>query len=317
MATIVDLAKKTGFSTMTVSRAFNSPDKVKAETRNAILAAAEEINFHPNNVARSLARKCTNIVFVYIPEGLSATEQFTSQTVTAIGERLGKHGYSFLLSRKLPSGESFDGVIMMGMSNDEEREIIGAKNISKPLVLYGNSDDFASWVDVDNYSGEKFAVEYLLNKGHRNVCAIGAPQNMHYAEERLCAYRDCMASAGISVSEDMIAIGEANEEGGYGCTLRLLKKGAKPDAIVCATDTMAIGCLRALKENGLRVPEDIAVVGFDGFGHENVANPKLTTVKQPLFEAGATLADTLIGLMQGEENKRLKILPKLLIGESA
>ncbi len=302
---------------MTVSRAINSPDKVKAETRNKILSACEELNFHPNNIARSLARKCTNIVFVYIPEGLLATEQFTSQTVTAIGERLGKHGYSFLLSRKLPDSESFDGMIMMGISNDEERDIISAKNISKPVVLYGNSEDFASWVDVDNYSGEKYAVEYLLDKGRRRICAIGAPQNMHYAEERLCAYKDCMQNAGIAVTEDMIAIGEANEEGGYNCATRLLNSGIEIDAIVCATDTMAIGCLRAIKERGLCVPNDIAVVGFDGFGHENVANPTLTTVKQPLFEAGTMLADTLIGLMQGEENKRLKILPTLLTGESA
>lgn len=316
MATIFDIAQRAGVSPMTVSRAFNNPEKVKPETRSAIMNVAEELNFHPNNVARSLALKRTNIVFVYIPKGLSATEQFVAQSVTAIGERLGEHGYSFLLSRKLPSGESFDGMIMMGVSNDEEKNILAVKGLGKPVVLYGNSSDFEAWVDVDNYAGEKAAVDYLLKRGRTKIAAVCAPQNMHYAEERLNAYKDCLAEHGIAVSEDMIAFGDAAESGGYECTKRLLEN-VRPDAVVCATDTMALGCLRALREAGLSVPTDVAVVGFDGFGHENVGSPRLTTVRQPLFEVGVKLADVLISYIEGEGPQKIKILPSLLEGESA
>lgn len=317
MATIADIAKRTGFSPMTVSRAFSNPDKVKPQTRQVILDVAEELNFHPNNVARSLAKKCTNIIFVYIPPELSATEQFVSQTVTAIGERLGEYGYSFLLSRKLPKGEGFDGMIMMGLSQDEERDILKARKLTKPVVLYGNSDEFATWVDVDNYRGEYQAVEYLLERGRTNVAAIAAPQKMRYAEQRLSAYRDCMCAHGLRADGERIAIGEANERGGYLCAKQLLSSGAPLDAIVCATDPMAVGCIRALKERGIDIPKDISVVGFDGFGHENVSAPKLTTVRQPLFEVGVKLADTVISLLDGGKPQRIKILPEIKTGESA
>lgn len=317
MATIIDIARETGFSVMTVSRVFNTPELVKASTRNKILEVAEKMNYHPNNIARSLARKCTNIVFVYVPKGLLATEQFVSQTITAIGERLGECGYSFLLSRTLPEDESFDGIIMMGLSHDEEKAMLALKCLGKPVVLYGNSDNYPAWVDVDNYSGEAQAVEYLLEKGYRHIGAICAPQNMHYAEERLNGYKDTIKANGITPDEGLIAVGDANEAGGYACAQEILKSARACDAIVCATDTMAIGCLRALKEANLSVPQDVAVVGFDGFGHENISNPKLTTVRQPLYEVGVKLADTILELINGDEPKQIKILPRLIEGQSA
>lgn len=204
----------------------------------------------------------------------------------------------------------------MGMSHDEEKDILCAKNIDKPIVLYGNSDDFESWIDVDNYAGEQLAVKYLIDNDYKRIAVIAAPQKMHYAEERLNAYKDCLRDCGMELDDKLIAIGDADERGGYECCMKLLDNGSNPDAIACATDSMAIGCMRALKERGLSVPDDVAVVGFDGFGYEKLVSPTLTTVKQPLFEVGVKLADTLIELVEGGEGKRMKILPKILIGES-
>lgn len=317
MNTIADIAKETGYSLMTVSRALNNPEKVKPETRSKILETAERLNYRPNNVARSLALKRTNIVFVYIPKELSATEQFVSQTVTAIGERLGKHRYSFLLSRSLPRDESFDGIIMMGLSEKEQMNLLNSAKIDKPVVLYGNSEDFSAWVDVDNYNGEALVVEYLVEKGYRRIATVAGPQYMHYAIERLNAYKDVLEKYGLEIDENLIEIDEVNEKGGYDCTNRLLERNGNIDAIVCATDTMAIGCIRAIREKGLSVPKDIAVVGFDGFGHENIASPRLTTVRQPLFEVGEKLADVLMEIISGKEPQQIKILPTLIIGESA
>lgn len=317
MATIADIARQTGFSPMTVSRAFSCPEKVKPSTREIILGVAQELNFHPNTVASSLARKCTNIIFVYIPKELSATEQFVSQTVTAIGERIGEYGYSFLLGRQLPRGEGFDGMIMMGLSRDEEREVLRARSVSKPVVLYGNSDDFSAWVDVDNYAGARLAAEYLMDRGRRSFAIIGAPQKMRYANERLAGYCDALSERGMSPEREAISIGSADERGGYACALELLDSGVRADAILCATDPMAIGCIRALKERGISVPEEVAVVGFDGFGHENIITPRLTTVRQPLFEVGVCLADTLLSLLDGGAPQRIKISPELKVNESA
>lgn len=277
MATIADIARETGFSPMTVSRAFSAPDKVRPKTREIIMNVAERLDFHPNNVASSLARKCTNIVFVYIPRELSATEQFVSQTVTAIGERLGEYDYSFLLGRKLPRGSGFDGMIVMGLSHDEETELLMSKMPGKPTVLYGNSDDFSAWVDVDNYLGARLAAQHLIDRGRRSIAIIGAPQKMRYAEERLSGYLDCIKENNLTPDENMIVFGEPNEQSGYACTKELLSRGIHTDAIACATDSMAIGCIRALRETGIRIPDDVAVVGFDGFGHENIISPRLTT----------------------------------------
>ena len=169
--TIADIARETGFSLMTVSRAFNSPDKVSPRTLSKILDKAEELDFHPNQVARSLALKRTNIVYVYIPKELSATEPFVTQTVAAIGERLGESGYSFLLSRELPHKVTCDGVIVMGV-NKETEDKLSSLQIERPVVLYGNHPSVPAWVDVDNYEGQKLAAKC-------EVTVTGTPAPRH------------------------------------------------------------------------------------------------------------------------------------------
>ena len=191
-ATIADIARETGFSIMTVSRAFNNQDKLNPKTLAKILKKAEELDFYPNQVARSLALKRTNIIHVYIPKELSATEPFVTQTVAAIGERLGENGYSFLLSRELPHKVTCDGVIVMGV-NKEAEDKLSTLQIEKPVVLFGNHENLPAWVDVDNYAGQKLAVKHLIEKGCKNIAYLSAPLYMHYAKERLQGYKDEMA----------------------------------------------------------------------------------------------------------------------------
>lgn len=315
MATILDIAHETGFSLMTVSRAFNFPEKVKPSTLKTILDKAEELNYSPNSVARSLARKRTSIVYVYIPEELAATEPFVMQTVAAIGEKLGEHEYSFLLSRKLPRGGSYDGVIYMGMTEEEETQL-ARRRVELPSVLYGNNGTFKAWVDVDNYAGETLAVQYLIDSGRRNIAYLAAPQKMHYAAERLAAYRDCLNGNNSAVSEKNIIETGNSVNGGYEGAKKLFADSS-PDAVVCATDTIAVGCIKALTEMNIRVPEDVAVMGFDGLGYENVATPRLSTVRQPLYETGVKLAEVLVSMMNGGEPVKVKLLPTLVINKSA
>ncbi len=312
--TIVDIARETGYSMMTVSRAFNSPDKVSQKTLEKILDKADELDFHPNQVARSLALKRTNIVYVYIPKELSATEPFVTQTVAAIGERLGENGYSFLLGRDLPHKVSCDGVIIVGV-NKETEDKLSLLQIEKPVVLYGNHKDIPAWVDVDNYAGQKLAVRYLIEKECKNIAYLTAPLYMNYAKERLQGYKDEMAESGRE--EFAVECSDNNVSAGYEGADRLLKTGKPVDGIVCATDAIAVGCTHLLKDKGYEIPQNISVVGFDGFGYENMTSPRLTTVKQPLYEVGVCLADNLIAMLDGQQPKRSKILPKLVVNESA
>lgn len=312
--TIADIARETGFSLMTVSRAFNSPDKVSPRTLSKILDKAEELDFHPNQVARSLALKRTNIVYVYIPKELSATEPFVTQTVAAIGERLGESGYSFLLSRELPHKVTCDGVIVMGV-NKETEDNLSSLQIERPVVLYGNHPSVPAWVDVDNYEGQKLAVKHLINKGCKNIAYMSAPLYMNYAKERLQGYKDEMERC----DREVVAVecGDNNVSHGYEGAKRLLDMDNPIDGIVCATDYIAVGCINLLKERGYEIPKDISVVGFDGFGYENTTNPRLTTVKQPLYEVGVCLADNLIAMLDDQQPKRSKISPVLVVNESA
>lgn len=312
--TIADIARETGFSLMTVSRAFNSPDKVSPRTLSKILDKAEELDFHPNQVARSLALKRTNIVYVYIPKELSATEPFVTQTVAAIGERLGESGYSFLLSRELPHKVTCDGVIVMGV-NKETEDKLSSLQIERPVVLYGNHPSVPAWVDVDNYEGQKLAVKYLINKGCKNIAYMSAPLYMNYAKERLQGYKDEMERCGREVVA--VECSDNNVSHGYEGAKRLLDMDNPIDGIVCATDYIAVGCINLLKERGYEIPKDISVVGFDGFGYENTTNPRLTTVKQPLYEVGVCLADNLIAMLDDQQPKRSKISPVLVVNESA
>ena len=312
--TIADIARETGLSTMTVSRAFNDHDKVSPKTLAKILQKAEELDFHLNRVARSLALNCTNIIHVYIPKELSATEPFVTQTVAAIGERLGENGYSFLLSRELPHKVTCDGVIVMGV-NKEMEDKLSTLQIEKPVVLFGNHENVPAWVDVDNYKGQKLAVKHLVERGRKNVVYLGAPLYMNYAKERLQGYKDEMADCqreGI-----FFECRDNNVLGGYEGAKRLLEAEVPIDGFVCATDPIAIGCTYALKERGLEIPRDVSVVGFDGFGYENMTTPHLTTIKQPLYEVGVCLADTVLAILNGQKPIRSKISPKLVINESA
>ncbi|MBR2480391.1 MAG: LacI family DNA-binding transcriptional regulator [Clostridia bacterium] len=312
--TIADIARETGFSIMTVSRAFNNHKKVSPKTLDKILKKAEELDFHPNRVARSLALKCTNIIHVYIPKELSATEPFVAQTVAAIGERLGENGYSFLLSRNLPHKVTCDGVIVMGV-NKETEDKLSTFQIEKPVVLFGNHENVPAWVDVDNYQGQKIAVKYLFEKGGKNIAYLSAPLYMNYAKERLQGYKDVMAE--LQMGEIAIECSDNNVSAGYEGAKKLLASNLPIDGIVCATDPIAIGCTYALKEMGLEIPRDVSVVGFDGFGYENMTSPHLTTIKQPLYEVGVCLADTILAILNGQQPIRSKISPKLVINESA
>ena len=297
MPTIGDIAKKTGFSSMTVSRYFNDPSRVKPQTREIIQHAVEEMNYSPNSVAKSLAKKCTSIIYVYISPDLEVLHPFVQLSVASLGERLGEHGYSFLLSRRLYTDESCDGIIAIGLTLSEESVLASFKK--KPLVIFGNNRETANWVDVDNYRGSYDMTRFLLGKGCRRIAYIGVSQDKRYGHERWSAYRDCVNAEGAGYDEALVRMCDNKESFGYKSTKSLLEAGAAPDAIECASDLLAIGCIRALNEAGVSVPAKVLVTGFDGLGYEKIAHPHITTVRQPIYEVGIKLADMMIDILRG------------------
>lgn len=315
MATIKDIAKITGCSVMTVSRALNNPDIVKKETLDKIMAAVDATGYVQNRVARSLIKGCTFNICVYIPSALDATESFVAQTVSSIGERLGNLGYSLSLRRKLVVNDNFDGIIAAGLNIEEEDDFEKASAL-KPAVLYGNSERFPNWVDVNNYRGIYKMTEYIIKKGHKKIAYIGMDFHAHYVAQRKQGFLDAMEAYGLEVPPEYVVTADNTEQSGFDACGRLLDQ-ASPTAIVCATDLIAVGCVHALQRRDIKIPLQMAVSGFDGFGIENTVFPKLTTIKQPLYDVGVRLADAVVDSINGRPQKHgIYIEPEIKPGES-
>jgi DNA-binding LacI/PurR family transcriptional regulator len=183
-----------------------------------------------------------------------------------------------------------------------------------PFVLIGRySHERASYVDVDNVVGARMAVEHLLRLGHERVATITGPLNMCAGQDRLEGYRQALAARGIPVDEDLIAEGDFTEGGGRAAMRRLLPH--RPTAVFAASDMMAVGAIKVLREAGLRVPEDVAVVGFDDIPLASMVEPPLTTVRQPIEQLGSMAVELLVSLMEnpGEETVHRVVLPTELV----
>ena len=315
MANIKDIARMTGFSVMTVSRALNQPQLVKPETLQIIMDAVESSGYVQNRVARSLVTGCAYNICLYIPASLDATEPFVAQTVSAIGERLGMLGYSLTFRRNLTLDDNFDGIIAVGLHIDEEDDFARISE-RKPAVLYGNSANFCNWVDVDNYRGVYNMTKFIVERGHKDIAYIGLDHNSNFVLQRKSGFVDALTDSGIAVNPELIVATRNSESAGFEACDRLLSKG-NPTAIVCATDLLAVGVIHLLKRKRIAIPAQIAVSGFDGFGVEKSVFPKLTTVRQPLYDVGVKLADTVVDMINGvKQDKGICIEPTIEVGET-
>ena len=315
MVTINDIAKVTGFSVMTVSRVLNESEKVKEDTRKKIMHAVEKLGYVQNRGARSLAMGKAFNIYLYIPETLDCTETFVAQTVSAIGERLGSLGYSLSVRRQMQSNGNCDGIIAMGLNIEDESEFMRISE-EKPALLYGNSSVFGNWVDVDNYKGIYDMTRYIIEKGYKRIAYVGMDFNAHYVEQRKRGFVDAMRDGGLSVEENLVVISDNTEVAGFNAGEKLLAANP-PEAVVCATDLIAVGCMHAFQRKKVQIPQQIAVSGFDGFGFEKTVFPKLTTVKQPLYKMGIKLADVIVDMINGRiMEKGEYVEPEIIEGES-
>lgn len=299
MATIKDIAQATGVSAMTVSRYFNEPDKLKPKTYDKIKEAVEEMGYKPNMVARLLATKRTNIICVYIAGDIDALHPFTLQAIAGIGERLGENGYSMLLSRDGYEKHTCDGVIAMGLSIEQEKELMQHSN-EKAIILFGNSSHSSNWVDINNYQGTYMATKYMIERGYKNIGYIGIDNELEYSLERHQGFLDCMKDLGIEIPENADVKVPNHEDDGYKGTSDIWEK-ATVDGLVCASDALALGVMRYANEKDIDVPTELGVIGFDGLGYEKLVTPNLTTIQQPVYEAGKALAERMVEVLKSGE----------------
>ncbi|MBT2467101.1 LacI family DNA-binding transcriptional regulator [Streptomyces sp. ISL-66] len=330
--TLEEVAARAGVGRGTVSRVINGSSKVSGHTRAAVEAAVAELGYVPNRAARALAANRNDAIALVVPEPEARffAEPYFSDVVRGVGATLAETDVQLVLTlagnererRRLAqylSGHRVDGVLLVSVhAGDPLPELLAELGI--PTVLSGrrSAAETLPWVDSDNLAGAAAAVRHLLGRGRRAIATITGPLDVYGAECRLDGYRQALAEAGHPVDELLIADGDFTEEGGRGAMRDLLERRPDLDAVFAASDVMAAGACRELRAAGRRIPEDVALVGFDDSVLARHMDPPLTSVRQPVEEMGRTMARLLLARIAGEEGDAAMVLPtELVVRESS
>lgn len=300
MATIKNIAEATGLSMMTISRYFNSPEKVKASTRAVIKKAVDEMGYSPNLMARLSITNRTNIICLYIAGDIDTRHPFTLEFIMGIGEQLGKNNYSIQICRDGYENRICDGIVAMGADIQEEERLMKISE-QKAIILFGNSSKKSNWVDINNYSGMQTMAAYVAERGYRKIGYIGTCWDMRYSRDRYHGFCDCMEKKQIKIlPENEVHVVHNDEEHGYDAAKQILEN-SDVEILVCASDALAMGVMRYANENNISIPNQLSVTGFDGLGYEKLVSPNITTIEQPVYEAGKRIADRILEVLRTGE----------------
>jgi LacI family transcriptional regulator len=328
--TLEEVAQLAGVSRSTVSRVINEHPNVQQETRERVWEAIRKSGYQPHAIARSLVTKRTQIIGMVIPEAVTTlfTDPFFPILLRGATEACNEHGYQMMLSLFSPSADRqeiyqrlvrnayLDGVIVASAGLNDPL-ISDLLRDGVPFVCVGrHPNGQVHYVDVDNAGGALMAVEHLIRLGHRRIGALSGRPDMAAGQDRLEGYRQAMEAHGIPLEDGLIAEGDFTERSGMVGMQQLLP--AEPSAVFVASDTMAVGALRALRQAGRRVPEDIALVSFDDIPVASAIEPPLTTVRQPIRRMASLAVETLLDLIErpGSGPRRIVLPTQLVIRES-
>jgi len=321
------IARLSGVSRSTVSRVINNSPNVSPEARERVLQVIHETNFQPNVAARSLAAGSTRILGCVIPlaVGQVFVDPYFSLLIQGISAACTARDYTMMLwlaepeyerrtSRQVLHSGLIDGVVISSLQLGEPL-VDAMLDRGLPFVMVGRPymEKPIHYVDIDNVDGAQRAVICLAQQGRRRIAAVTGAMTMIAGIDRLEGYRRALASVNLPYDPDLVGEGGFTLEGGYLAARKILTR--HPDAIFSASDVMAQGVYRAVHEAGLRIPEDIAVVGFDDMAFADHLNPPLTTIRQPIQRLGMTAVETLVRLLTGPapEQPYRAILPTELI----
>jgi LacI family transcriptional regulator len=295
--------------------------------RQRVLKLIEETGYHPDPAARSLASQRSGIIGLVIPRAVQLLfiDPYYPRIMQGIAQACNTHDYIlslFLfhteaeeqrLSPRVTRKQLVDGVIVSALPVDDPLATQLLEN-DVPLVMIGRPSDPSriSFVDVDNIEGANNAVSHLVRLGYQRIATITGPLNTAVGLDRRQGYLNALNERGYPLDEALIVEGDFTEAGGYMAMQRLLPH--RPEAVFVASDTMAMGALRALRNAGLAVPRDVAIIGFDDLPGSAIADPPLTTIRQPIRRLGALAVETLIDILtNGPQPLRQVIMTTQLV----
>lgn len=328
MVTIYDIAKKTGFSPTTVSKALNNYPDISEKTKKIIINAAKEMGYTGNISAKSLKTKKSWLVGMLIEEELEVGP-FFSRIIESFRKEMETSGYDVIYVTKTIGGKrvsyydhclyrNIEGILILSI-NENDKEIMELINNSKiPIITTDNKLEGVASVSSDNYEGAKIAVEYLYSLGHKKIAVLMGPQNKVVGRERFYGYIDTIKKLGLDIKKEwMIECDKFNFQAGYRGMKKLLTCRELPTGIVAQSDLAAFGAIVAACESGFAIPRDFSIVGFDDIEFSQYYNPSLTTIRQKQDVIGKIAAQQLIRMIDGDiEHIDIRIPVELVIRDS-
>ncbi|HEX2315839.1 MAG TPA: LacI family DNA-binding transcriptional regulator [Thermomonospora sp.] len=308
--TLEEVAALAGVGRGTVSRVINGSPKVSEQARRAVQAAIEELGYVPNRAARTLVTRRTDTVALVLSEGERRLfeEPYFADIIRGISSALNDTGLQLMFTlaqtrrdherlEQYLTGHHVDGVMLISLHGEDPLPGL-LEDHGVPTVLggrpVGSGAERVSYVDADNEGGAYAAVEYLVGRGRRRIATIAGPQDMGVGIDRLTGYRRALGRR-----PELVATADFSEAGGQAAMAELLDRDPALDAVFVASDNMALGALRTLREAGRRVPEDVAVIGFEDSAARH-ADPPLTSVHQPTERMGREMVNLLVARIRGE-----------------
>jgi len=327
--TIEYVAQLAEVSKATVSRVLNNSPKVTEKTREKVMKAIKESGYYPSATARRLTTNKAETIGLIIPTPQDTTfgNPFYTEILRGFTHQAKIESYDLLLFineyqfnySRLFHDRRVDGLLLVGIKRNDK----GITQLSKnkfPYVLTGKIDyKEANYVDADNKGGAYQAVSYLANLGHKKIAYLGGSFEFTFNQERFEGYLKAFKEHNLKYGKELTMESINTQESGYEAMHKLLESSSIPTAVFVANDLDAIGAMKAIREKGLRIPKDIAVIGFDDIQLASYIEPPLTTVRQPIYEMGITAISLLVQLIEGKKKEPLKVeLPtQLIIRESS
>jgi LacI family transcriptional regulator len=329
--TLEDVARHVGVSAQSVSNALNSPGRVAPATRDRILAAVHDLGYHPNRSARALRSQRSHLIGVKVEASRDdRAALLLDQFLHALAESARVAGNHLILCqaddeteeiaayRELLATTSVDAFVLASTHTGDGR-VAALREWGVPFATFGRSwdgDEDLAWVDVDGRAGIRAATEHVAGQGHRRIAHVGWPLDSETGRDRRQGWLDACTALGVAA--DLHAEVDDDFEAGRDAAHRLLEAADPATALICASDTLALGVVRALSERGLRAGPDVAVTGFDNSPAAALSTPGLTSLRQPLNQVAHDLVGAVEQMLAGTPTRRQTLLlPELVVRESS
>jgi LacI family transcriptional regulator len=327
--TLKDIAEKLGLSISTVSRALKDHPDVNSETKTAVLNLARQLDYEPNLVAQNLRKKQSNLIGVIVPR---LAYHLYAMAISGIESVLEKSGYHLMIcqtnesfAKEVAILKEFNAIRPAGYlislasetSTFDHLRQLQRKKI--PIVFFNRDcrEITAPKVIIDNRKAAFNAVKHLHEQGFRRIAFLGGPENLHISNHRIEGYRQAIETLNMKFSPEYIQHAHFTREEGSQKTCDLLALKDQPDAIIAFSDQMAISAMLTIKKAGLRIPDDVAIMGFNNEPGDELMEPTLTSIDQPAYEMGQKAAEMLLARIQGSDRNEVVVLQSQLIARKS